>query len=122
MLQDKSFIDFDHMGKFLQYSMSREEFFQKLSSAKFSVCPRGNAYDTFRMWDSLYLGTIPIVVKEARYQESLTDLPILFLDSYEQFATLSLDFLNEKYEQMLQQVFDYKKLTIDHWLPQSCRV
>ena len=47
------------------------------------------------MWDSMYLGTIPIVVREAEFHRELEDLPILFLDSYDAFSELTVDFLEQ---------------------------
>ena len=59
-IKDKDFIEFDHMGRWMEYSISRETFFEKLATSRFSICPRGRRKDTFRLWDSLYLGTIPM--------------------------------------------------------------
>ncbi|MEM7452744.1 MAG: hypothetical protein AAF456_00185 [Planctomycetota bacterium] len=118
MLKDRSFVEFDHMGKFRSYPISRSEFFAKLRASRFSICPRGNAIDTFRMWDSMYVGTIPIVVKEARYHDQLQDLPILFLDSYDQFGELTEGFLIEKYQEFLDTEFNYEKLNLGFWVKQ----
>lgn len=115
-IKKMDFIEFDHMGGFMNYTLSREQFFEKLAASKFSICPRGNAYDTFRMWDSLYVGTIPIVVREAHFHEGLLDLPILFLDSYQDFSNLSKDYLNDTYESMSKKHFNYEKLTSQYWL------
>jgi len=115
-LQSKEFIEFDHMGKFLEYSISRDTFLQKLSSAKFCICPRGNAVETFRMWDCLYVGTVPIVVKESVFHEQLSDLPILFLDDPSEFKNLDSDYLEEQYSKFLQTRYNYEKLTASYWL------
>ena len=85
-LKDSPFIQFEHMGQHRSYQLRPEEFFDRLAKSKFCICPRGNAIDTFRLWDCLYVGTIPIVVKEAVFHETVTDLPILFLENYEQFS------------------------------------
>jgi len=117
MLLGKTFVKMEHMGEFLRYSLSREQFFRDLSASKFSVCPRGNAIDTFRLWDSLYVGTIPIVVREAAFHDQLTDLPILFLERYEDFGDLTVGQLEDIYSSMQHRVFNYGKLTAAHWLP-----
>ena len=115
-IRNKEFIEFDHMGKFLNYDISRLEFFNKVSKSKFTICPRGNGIDTFRLWDSLYLGAIPIVVKEAVFHQYLDDLPILFLDSYEDFAKLNIEFLEENYQNMLRKKYNYNKLLLSYWI------
>jgi len=115
-IKDKQFIEFEHMGKFLDYSMSRRDFYNKVSKSKFTICPRGNGIDTFRFWDSIYLGAIPIVVKEAVFHDYLYDLPILFLDSYEDFAKLNRKFLEENYQNMLRKKYNYNKLLLSYWI------
>lgn len=87
-----------------------------MSESKFTICPRGNGIDTFRLWDSLYLGAIPIVVKEAVFHQYLDDLPILFLDSYEDFAKLNREFLVENYQNMLRKKYNYNKLLLSYWI------
>jgi len=37
------------------------EYLKELSKYKFSLCPPGNGLDTHRVWESLLVGTIPIV-------------------------------------------------------------
>ena len=115
-IKDKHFIDFEHMGKFLDYSISRRDYFNKVSKSKFTISPRGNGIDTFRLWDSIYLGAIPIVVKEAVFHEYLYDLPILFLDSYDDFINLNEDFLEETYHMMLKKKYNYEKLFFSYWI------
>ena len=113
---DKNFIGFEHMGKFLKYPISRSEYFTKVSKSKFNICPRGNGIDNFRLWDSIYLGAIPIVVKKTVFHDYLKDLPILFLDSYEEFENLNKEFLEETYQKMLKKKYNYKKLLFSYWI------
>lgn len=115
MLKNKKFIEFDHMGKFKSYGISRKLFFEKLSKSQFSICPRGNAGDTFRLWDSLYLGTIPIVLKEFAFHKELTDLPILFLDNLHDFEKLSRKQLSDIYDRYLDYHWNYEKLKLSFW-------
>ena len=117
-IRHKEFITFEHMGKFLHYSISRADFFRRLISSKFAICPRGNGLDTFRMWDCLYSGTIPIVVKEAAFHRQLEDLPILFLDSPSEYAQLTAENLELRYNEMLRQEYNYSKLLLSTWLNQ----
>ena len=119
MMENKPFIVKQHLGEFLNYSITRGEFFDALESSKFCICPRGNAYDTFRMWDALYSGTVPIVVREAVFHEQLEDLPIMFLDCYEDFERLDAEMLESSYSKMLNTEFNFGKLTNSSWLDQK---
>jgi len=115
-IKDKDFMLFEHMGNFLQYSKTRVDFMTRLAASKFAVCPRGNAIETFRMWDSLSLGAIPIVVKEAAFHDQLSDLPILFLDDAKDFGALTAAFLEETYQTFLDRPFNMEKLKLSYWL------
>jgi len=116
LIKDKQFIDFNHMGNFGDYSMSRRDYFEKVSKSKFTICPRGNGIDTFRLWDSIYLGAIPIVVKEAVFHEYLDELPILLLNNYDEFKNLNKQFLEDTYQKMLKNKYNYNKLLLSFWI------
>jgi hypothetical protein len=114
-IKSREFMEFDHMGKFLSYSLTREGFYKKLGASKFALCPRGNGIDTFRMWDCLYCGTIPIVVKEAVFHKELEDLPVLFIDTPEDYAKLSESYLEQKYLELKKKMYNYEKLLLSYW-------
>lgn len=115
LVKQKSYFCFEHMGEYRNYALSHQEFYLQLSSSKFCLAPRGNAIETFRMWDAMYLGTVPIVIREAKFHEELQDLPILFLDHYEQFAELDEVRLSEIYTEFLDRDWNYEKLRISYW-------
>jgi hypothetical protein len=89
----------------------RKTYLREIKSSKFVLCPRGNGIDTHRIWESLYMGSIPIVIYENAHH-LFTDLPILFINNWEE---LTYDFLNKKYEEMINQNWNYDKLKIDYW-------
>ena len=60
-LRRLSFVDCVEGVRFLNYPMSRKKYAQTLAGYRFVICPRGNGRDTFRFWDSLCCGCIPIV-------------------------------------------------------------
>ena len=110
LIKDKKFIKFDHMGKFLNYSISRDQFYTNLSNSKFVICPIGNALDTFRFYDTIYAGAIPIVVKQYFHNSYFfEDIPILFLDNEKGFEKLSDIFLENKYKELVNKRKSYYK-------------
>ena len=114
LIKNKDFITFEHMGENLKYPISRKSFLDVLATSKYCICPRGNALDTFRFWDCLYMGVIPIVVKEKIHKE-LTNLPILFLKSEKDFNSLTKKFLEEKYKYFLNKKYNYNLLKMSFW-------
>ena len=77
----------------------------------FVVCPEGNGIDTHRVWECLYMGTIPIVTKNIN-NSFYADLPILFLDDWEQ---MNDKYLHDTYMEMSLKEWDLKKLHFEYW-------
>jgi hypothetical protein len=95
--------------------MNFNHFYQQISQSKFSICPRGCGIDTYRLWDCICLGCIPIVEKYGGY-ERFTDLPILFVDSFTDYGKLTEDYLQQKYDEMMTRKYNYSMLTVDYWV------
>ena len=118
IVKDNKDILIENMGTFLNYSIDRDTFFKKLSNSKFVICPRGNALDTFRFYDTIYAGAIPIVVKENFHNEHyFKDIPILFLNNIDEFKLLNNTFLNNKYNLLECQLKTYyNNLDFQKWI------
>ena len=43
--------------------LDTKEYFNKLAQYKYSLCPRGTGLDSFRIWESLLVNTIPITLE-----------------------------------------------------------
>lgn len=78
---------------------------------KFIVSPRGNGIDTHRKWEALYLNTIPIEKRNIN-NTFYEDLPICFIDSWEQVTE---DFLNKEYERITNTEWNLDKLKMSYW-------
>lgn len=62
-----------------------KEYVDNLKKYKYCFCPRGNGIDTHRMWEALYMGCIPIVKSYTTHQFENCDLPILFVNDWDDF-------------------------------------
>jgi hypothetical protein len=58
---------------------ARKRYLAQMAQHKFVLCPRGNGVDTHRLWETLYMGSIPIVQRHVALEE-FDDLPILWID------------------------------------------
>ena len=92
-------------------NVSKEEYVSALASHRFVLCPRGNGIDTHRMWEALYLGTIPVVEKNQALA-SFSDLPILFVD---RLSEVTKNFLESKYQEILSTKWNWEKLFLPWW-------
>ena len=90
---------------------SRIKFLRDIKSSKFVFCPRGNGIDTHRLWETLYMGSIPIVIYENAHH-LFTDLPILFINNWE---IITEKYLNEKYIEFTNKNWNLEKLNQSYW-------
>jgi hypothetical protein len=62
-----------------------QDYCDRLSKVSLHTCPMGEGYDTFRFWESLAVGTVP-VVKEHLFYDALAkqypDLPMIRLNTW----------------------------------------
>ena len=76
------------------------------------ICPRGNGIDTHRLWETLYLGRIPIV-KRCKNTKFYENLPILFIDDWseltEEMLFSKLGWFNDKSN------FNMELLKMSYW-------
>jgi hypothetical protein len=82
-------------------TISPKENIIRLSKYKFCICPEGNGYDTHRLWESLYLQTIPIVIKND-FIDTLTrhlNLPMIILNDWNDFDESLLNYDNYVFDE-----------------------
>lgn len=101
-------------------TMCYKDYLMQLASHDYALCPIGNGIDTFRVWECLYLGVIPICARKINSEqiklvhfdaEYYDTLPVLFIDNWETFDINILDkkrFLNNPY-------FNNDALNFSNW-------
>ena len=89
----------------------RRVFLKELRNHKFVLCPRGNGVDTHRLWETLYMGSIPIVKKDIAVND-FNDLPILFVDDWTDLNEIMLE---EKYKEITMGKWNMEKLKFSYW-------
>ena len=93
------------------------DYYQELHESKFILCPSGMGWDTYRSWEALVMGAIPILERYYRqdgFYKVYDDLPVLWVDHYDN-VTPSL--LKDAYPRILEKAHEYKfeKLTQKWW-------
>ena len=92
-------------------SLDQEIYWTELAQSKFIISPPGNGVDCHRIWESIYLGTIPIVERNI-VLEPFTHLPILFIDDWN---VINNEFLERKWEEFSQKTFDTRMCYMKYW-------
>jgi len=105
---------FDEEVSVVRDSLSLSDYETVVGQHDFVFCPEGNGPDTHRVWETLYMGKIPIV-KTAVWNRSFRDLPIMFVGSF-------LDVTKESREKFLVSLntsnLQTKKLNLSYWAHQ----
>lgn len=94
--------------------VAHEPFLKSVASASFVVAPRGNGLDTHRLWEALYLNSVPIV-KSSSIDGLYEGLPVLVVRDWKE---VSEDFLKQaKFGEPQKE-----RLSIHYWMQQirSC--
>lgn len=90
----------------------RIKFLREIKSNYFVLCPRGNGLDTHRLWETLYMGSIPIVKRDIGNKE-FEDLPICFIDRWEEITP---EFLEKEKERIQNNSWNMDCLKISYWI------
>jgi hypothetical protein len=85
--------------------------YSNMARHKFALSPEGLGVDCYRHWESLYLGTIPIV-RRSLAMSSFSDLPILFTEDY---TEIDRPYLEEQWDHFSSRSFKLERLTASHY-------
>ena len=104
---DKPFCDVNDNCRFNQY-------IKETAEHKFQLSPPGLGPDCYRVWESLLVGTIPIV-EHSYFDWMYEGLPVLFIDKWEEVTP---EFLEQKYREFHSRKWNIEKLYMEYWLAQ----
>jgi hypothetical protein len=93
-----------------------KEFLKNLSYYKFSICPPGNGVDTHRIWESLFVNTVPVIIKN-NFSTNMNknSIPCLILNKWEEFLNIEEITLSRMYKEYLKN-FNFKTFTsFEYW-------
>ena len=98
------------------YKEPYELFANEIKTHKFVVCPVGNGFESHRLWETLYLGSIPITRRNVNYAFYEEKLPILMVDEW---SEITKEFLEEKYIEINNKLnsgyYNLELLNFSYW-------
>lgn len=94
------------------------EYCENVKAHKFTFCPRGNGPDTHRFWESIYLGSIPIVLDYPEVECFFEKLPVLKLRNWD---NLTEELLEIEYERIHETDYDFSIMQMGYWNDLICR-
>lgn len=93
-------------------NLSHHDFLTEIVQCKFVISPPGNGVDCVRHWESLLLGSIPII-QHSSIDELFTDLPVIFINNWHE---VNEHFLMQQLGVLKNKTFNYEKLFLNYWI------
>lgn len=93
-----------------QPNLTYSQYLDRMKDHMFILGPRGNGLDSHRTWETLMLRRVPVLTKKGRLEELYNDLPVLFVDDWNDLNEMNLQ---EVYESFSFDNQDY--LTMEYW-------
>eukprot|EP00667_Euglena_gracilis_P013893 EG_transcript_14363 len=85
------------------------QYFDDMLQFKFVISPPGHGWDTYRNWEALHLGRIP-VMQHGPLDPMFRDLPVLQTDA--DWRDITPAFLQAQWDAMQERKYDFGKLTL----------
>lgn len=96
---------FDKDSKFFPYDRYNE-FLSELRDHKFVACPKGHGHDTHRIWETLYMRRVPVMMDDPYFKRLLEGFPVLFIKEWEDVTKQLLADNNDLYLSALSMDLD----------------
>jgi hypothetical protein len=77
-------------GSPAEYRAALRKFLTEMTQHQFVLAPHGHGVDTHRLWEALYVGCIPIVLRSSM-DKLLEGLPVLLVEHYADISEALLD-------------------------------
>ncbi len=106
-------INLKHVNCFYRDRCVFDVYANDIMNSVFVLCPVGNGLDTHRAWESLYLGSYPIVENNHCNQAIFEGLPVLLVDD---FNSLTTKMLKLKRDEMQSKEINMEKLTQQYYI------
>ena len=108
----------DFIREFLYPRVDYHSYCKFLSECRFSPCPMGGGYDTFRFWECLMMKTIPIVKSHVFYDVLCLyypNLPFVIIDAWEELEQC-LERLTPQFYETIMELADVSICYEDYWI------
>lgn len=107
LLSDKSWVT----TKYGKNGKDFAEYIQNIYEHKFVICPEGNGIDTHRVWETLYMGSIPIVKHD--YYSFYDTLPLCIVNKWGELTETSLNLIYDSMQKWKKN--DVEELKFEFW-------
>jgi len=98
-------------GIFMWGKKPNDEYWRDISKSYFTICPHGNGVDSHRIWECLYLRSVPIVEDHECFRQ-FAHLPIVFCKDWN---NITIEYLNRQIDKCNKVDWNVLDLYIESW-------
>ncbi|KAG5188457.1 hypothetical protein JKP88DRAFT_304179 [Tribonema minus] len=95
---------------------SERPYWEILMESKFVLAPSGMGYDTFRLWEALAHGAVPIIDACPGFSRTYAGLPVLTVADWGDVTPALLQEVWHEFAVERTHEWDYRRLTERYWL------
>ena len=93
--------------------ITQEQTWKEIKKCKFVACPDGNGVDTHRFWETILLGSIPIILKNNKLISLYKNMPVIIVKDWNKMDN---KFLEKNYNQLKYKKFNFNILLMKNWI------
>ena len=97
-----------------------ETYLDRMWRCKFVLCPRGNAIDCHRNWETVYMGRVPVMKRNPFLEELYAPYSVLWVDDYSEVTEQFLLDNNQLFLEAQAVNLDY--LSLPQWFNKMCNL
>jgi hypothetical protein len=91
----------------------RIDYLRRLRMSNFTICPEGNGFDTHRLWETIYMGGVPIILSNPYINNLVSELPVVIVKEWDEIMDLSL--LEKKWFEIKSNSWNFQKIRLSYW-------
>lgn len=107
---------YDEVDKKLCYfekiKVNRFDNYKKIVAFRFVLCPSGLGWDSYRIWETLLMGSFPIL-KINEFTKNLENLPCILVEEWSQ---INFEFLKNESIRISESKYDFSILFNSFWI------
>ena len=97
------------------YGLEVSDYIKDIKHNQYVLCPTGNGFDTYRLWETLIIGSSPVVNSTKNYLE-FRNLPIYYFNNSKELNLKYLKSKNDTIQELENKNITRNYLTTSYWM------
>lgn len=97
------------------YGLDVNDYIKEIKDSQYVLCPTGNGLDTYRLWETLIIGSNP-VVNSTKQDSEFKNLPIYYFNNPKELTIEYLKSKNDTIQEMKNNNISREYLTTNYWM------